>query len=535
MRFELEHEGDLPSIEGVIEKLTFAKNRALSSAELTSYDAFTKKLFERLQTCMRAYNAVDFDNLLTLMVRLFEEFPDVVKKYQQQFRYIMIDEYQDTNPIQYRLAERLAQGHNNLCVVGDDDQSIYGWRGAEVKNILEFAPQMTVKLEQNYRSTPTILKAAHAVIAKNSERLGKELWSRKEMGEQITLFHAPTEEDEAQAVVDRVAFLHRERGIAWKDMAILYRSNTQVRVLEVALMQAAWQKEGNWVRGIPYQVFGGTEFYERSEIKDLIAYLRVIVNPSDQEALLRIINTPRRGISDQTLDLLTQINRKENIPLWKLLKEIPAALADQLSDRGKKGIASFVQIVESAQAKFAQEPLGSSLEWLTERIDYKKAIAEDVKSEKMQDFKWENVTYCIETLKNYENTCKEQNQDSSLHDFLTNTLLDNSGPKRKEKTFKENKLNLMTFHGAKGLEFEVCFLIGLEDHLLPHEKSIGTRGVEEERRLFYVAMTRAKTKLTLTMARSRKRMGKDSPSNPSRFLHEIPKELVRIGSWKVPD
>jgi DNA helicase-2/ATP-dependent DNA helicase PcrA len=537
VRFELEHEGELPSVEKTIETISFAKNRVLTTQDLSEkeLDPLSRKLFDRLQTCLRAYNAVDFDSLLSLTVKLFEEFPEILKRYQTRFEFIMIDEYQDTNPIQYRLAELLSRAHQNLCVVGDDDQSIYGWRGAELKNILDFKPEVTIKLEQNYRSTPTILKAAHAVISRNAERFGKELWSEKDPGELISLFHAPSEAEEAQAVVDRLIALNRNQGIAWKDMAILYRSNTQVRPFEIALMQAVWQRDKEWVRGIPYQVFGGTEFYERSEIKDLLAYLRVISNPLDQEALLRIINVPRRGISDQTLDYLTQINRKQGIPLWKLLKEISdsADFINQLSERAKKGISGFVKILENAQKKFAQDSLSSSLEWFVEQIDYKKAISEEVKDEKAREFKWENVTYCTDVLKNYEAEMESQGlkEEISLHHFLTNTLLNQEKPKQ-EKEFKENRVNLMTFHGAKGLEFEVCFLVGLEDHLLPHEKSLGERGVEEERRLFYVAMTRAKKHLTLSMARKRKRFGKETNSNPSRFLFEIPQEFLKTVSWK---
>ncbi len=538
VRAELEHEGELPGLDGTMEKISLAKNRSASAQDFSA-DPFTKKLFERLQVSMRAYNAVDFDSLLALTVQLFEEFPQVLQRFQQRYQYILIDEYQDTNPVQYRMAELLARGHENLCVVGDDDQSIYGWRGAEVKNILEFISKTVIKLEQNYRSTPTILKAAHAVIARNKERLGKELWSNKDLGDPITLFHAPTEVEEAQSIVERLVWLNRHMGIAWRDMAILYRSNTLVRPLEVALMQGAWQRDSQWVRGIPYHVFGGTEFYERSEIKDLLAYLRVILNPQDQEALLRIINVPRRGIAEQTLDLLTQKNRKENISLWKLIQELERYpdLAGQLSERAKKGLALFVKIIETAQSNFATMPLSSALQCLIEEINYKKAISEEVKSEKMREFKWENVLYCMDELKNYEEEMQTQGleKEISLHHFLTHTLLNGERHEKREKEFKENRVNLMTFHGAKGLEFEVCFLVGLEDHLLPHEKCTGARGIEEERRLLYVAMTRAKKHLTLSMARSRKRMGKEMNSNPSRFLGEIPTELLKISSWKNPN
>ncbi|MBI2812322.1 MAG: UvrD-helicase domain-containing protein, partial [Candidatus Melainabacteria bacterium] len=352
-RHLLEHEGEIPSMEKTLGRISYVKSRGQSFEEVAKEkadfnDPFTADLFGRLKTCMRAYNAVDFDSLLSLTVELFEHYPHVLQKYQERYKYIMIDEYQDTNPIQYKLATLLSAKHNNLCVVGDDDQSIYGWRGAEIKNILNFESETVVKLEQNYRSTPTILKAAGAVIANNAQRHNKELWSTAEDGELITLFHAPTDGEEAQSVVQRMIKMHKDRKIPWREMAILYRSNILSASFEVALTQAVWEKDGKWVRGIPYQVFGGTEFYERAEIKDLMAYLRVITNPLDQEALLRIINVPRRGISDNTLDQLTQLNRKKNIPLWQVLEEIASPLSsdlkNELTDKGLVGIRSFVEL-----------------------------------------------------------------------------------------------------------------------------------------------------------------------------------------------
>ncbi len=546
VRHMLEHEGDLPSLEETITKISYAKSRGLSFEEVAQdkqnwHDNFSADLFKRLQTCMRAYNAVDFDSLLSLTVQLFEEHPDVLERYQDRYRYIMIDEYQDTNPIQYRLAKLLSAKHQNLCVVGDDDQSIYGWRGAEIKNILQFESTTVIKLEQNYRSTPTILNAANAVIAHNEQRHGKQLWSNAELGDPITLFHAPTDIDEAQAVVQRMVRLRKDKKLAWKDMAILYRSNILSRPIELALMNTVWERDGQWIRGIPYEIFGGTEFYERAEIKDIIAYLKAIANPMDQESLLRIINVPRRGISDKTLDHLTQINRSKEIPLWDLLKEIASPLSSEfkndLSDRALKGISSFVNIMEQAQQKFHGNSLNTALSWLIDEIDYKKAITEEVKSEKMRDFKWENVAHCIDALAIYE---EEQNslglqEEISLSHFLSTTLLDQSHLPQRENAQREDKVNVMTFHSAKGLEFAACFLIGLEDHIIPHEKSLMETGLEEERRLMYVAMTRAKKHLTLSMARKRLKMGKEINTNPSRFLFEIPKELIQVKSWQTVD
>jgi superfamily I DNA/RNA helicase len=282
VRHMLQHEGELPSLQETLESLKGG----------TKPTQFVKDLAERLKICMRAYNAVDFDSLLSLTLQLFQEHPTVLEMYQERYLYIMINEYQDTNSIQYQLAQLLSGKYNNLCVVGDDDQSIYGWRGAEIKNILSFPSDTRIKLQQNYRSTPNILKAANALIRNNSERHEKELWSAQKEGAPLTIFHAPTEAEEAQGVIQRMVSFHRDYKIPWKEMAILYRSNILSRPFELGLTQAAWQKEGNWVRGIPYQIFGGLEFYERSEIKDITAYLRAIVNPLDEEALVRIINVP---------------------------------------------------------------------------------------------------------------------------------------------------------------------------------------------------------------------------------------------------
>jgi superfamily I DNA/RNA helicase len=545
-RHLLEHDGEIPSLEKTFSKIAFAKSRGLSFEEIAKdkanwHDQFSADLYERLKTCMRAYNAVDFDSLLSLTVQLFEEHPKVLEYYQDRYRYIMIDEYQDTNPIQYRLAKLISSKHNNLCVVGDDDQSIYGWRGAEIKNILQFESEVVIKLEQNYRSTPTILKAANSVIANNAERHDKQLWSTSEGGDLITLFHAPTELEETQSIVQRIIKMRKEKGIPWNEMAILYRSNILGRPFELALIQAVWEKEGTWVRGIPYEIFGGTEFYQRAEIKDLIAYLRVIANPLDQEALLRIINIPRRGISDQTLDLLTQFNRKRNIPLWNLLTEIASPLSsdlkNDLSAKALAGIQMFIELINEAKGKFSKRPLHSTFAWLIDEIDYKKAIVDDVKSEKMRDFKWENVAYCIDAMAIYEEEQAALNREEeiSLTDFLSNTLLDQDQIVRRDKEQREDKVSLMTFHSAKGLEFTACYLVGLEDHIIPHEKSLLETGLEEERRLIYVAMTRAKKFLTLSMARQRKKMGKEVITNPSRFLFEIPKDLIRITSWQTID
>lgn len=544
----LDHEGQLPSLSTTTEAIIFARNRGLNASEITGtgsewHDQFTQNLYRRLQDCLRAYNAVDFDSLLGLTVELFEKCPDVLEKYQDRYRYIMIDEYQDTNPIQYRLAKMLSDKYNNLCVVGDDDQSIYGWRGADVQNILEFSEATVIKLEQNYRSTNIILKAANAVISNNQKRLGKALWSNKGEGEPIEVFNAPSEIEEAEAVVCRIDRLREKEGLCWGNMAILYRSNALSRNFETALLKYSWKdKDDTWVKGIPYRVFGGVEFYERREIKDLFAYLRVIVNPLDQEALLRVINYPRRGIGEGSLDLLTSHNRSLKIPLWDVLNHVVSEtpgyeqLKEKINIKALDGIQKFLNIISLAKDKFSQPPLHETMKWLIEKISYQKAIAEEVKSTQMRDFKWENVQEFVSALGDYdEHAAKDTEKPYSLHDYVLSSPLERGWNASSVKQEKENKVTLMTFHSAKGLEFPACFLVGMEDHIIPHEKSLKQTGIEEERRLMYVAITRAMKFLTISMARKRKQMGVEAMSRPSRFLFEIPRECLKMTNWHQLD
>lgn len=535
----LGHDGELPSLAPTLAALAEASQDGVLENQASAkswHDQFSKDLYIRLQSTLRAYNAVSFDSLITLTIRLFEEHPQILDRYQERFRYLMIDEYQDTNPAQFRLAELLAQKYQNLCVVGDDDQSIYGWRGADVKNILEFRADEIIKLEQNYRSTPTILEAANAVIGHNKNRHSKKLWTSEAKADPIEIFTAETESLEAGAVIDRIIRCKVEKKLKWKEIAILYRSNALSRHLELALMQAPWQKEGQWVRGIPYEIFGGLEFTERSEIKDLLAYLRTIANPLDQEAILRIINLPRRGISDSCLDELTQENRSSGIDLWTLLVDIAEGKKElPKHPKGVSGVRSFVDLILSAQKRFEKRPLADTLTWLLEKIDYKKAIQDDVKSEKMREFKWENVQECVNALAEYEEEMLRQNtpEEITLQHFIANTTLARQTMQTKGQNKQEDKVQLMTLHSAKGLEFPEVFIIGLEDHILPHEKSVMQTGIEEERRLFYVGLTRAQKHLTLSMAKSRMRMGKAEPTQPSRFLFEIPKEFLQVTSPKI--
>lgn len=515
------------SFQSLSELRTQASQEGITKEEQKKV-AYYKELASELETCLKTYNAVDFDGLLELTVKLFEDHPDVLNQYQTQFQFIMIDEYQDTNQIQYRLAELLAKKHNNFFVVGDDDQSIYGWRGSEVKHILNFKHQTLVKLEQNYRSSPNILNAANAVIKNNKVRHPKVLWSDQPDQEPVHIFHAPTEEEEVHAVIQRILYLHVEKEIPLSEIAILYRSNQLARQFETALLQASYRANGQWVRGIPYQIVQGTEFFERAEVKDLFAYLKVLSNPKDTEALLRIINYPRRGISPKTVEALRALSKGKHLSLWNAL-ELVAREEETLDvpQKARLAIKNFVSTMQQTKQKMVTSSIEAGFSFLIEEIAYQKQLEDDTKSDKARIARVSNIGYTLEMIASYEKTTAKP----TLQDFLCGALLDHQKAQHAQKNSKIDKLQLLTFHSAKGLEFTACFLIALEDNIIPHEKSMQETGLEEERRLMYVAMTRAKKYLTLSMARSRKRNGgKPSPTNPSRFLYEIPSSLLKVAA-----
>lgn len=534
IREELDHEGQLPSIAPTLERIDKArqlgiKPRDLPAVEEVWHHELCDRLFERLQQAFRAYDAMDFNALIEYCVELAESNEEAKQSLLERYHYVMIDEYQDTNPIQDRLAKLLA-GHGNLCVVGDDDQSIYGWRGGQVRNILDFEADHVIKLEQNYRSSGLILKAANEVIAKNTERFQKTLWSNQEGHEKIEVFHAPCENQEAKAVIERLVALKNEQGFKWKDFAILYRSNALARAFESALIQQVWQdKDEQWRRGIPYEVFGGDSFYDCREVRDLVAYLRLICNPKDMEAALRIINQPRRGIGEATVDALTQPIRKEGGTLYDQIQL--AIETSRFNQPITESLKSFSGIIEKARERFSQFPLSDSIRWLLQVIDYEKAIKEEVKSETMRDLKRKNLEQLIQSAKNFEGERKEHYEglDSLdlVSEFIASSELEPSSSFG-GKNRREDAVHLMTFHSAKGLEFPAVYLVGLEDHILPHERSMQDTGLEEERRLFYVALTRAKRHLTLSMSTVRERYGKAQASQPSRFLFDIPQDIMRI-------
>ena len=481
------------------------------------YRTWLPSIYGGYDSALRAANAVDFDDLLRLTDRLWREHPDILAQYQECYRYVMVDEYQDTNMLQYRLVRHLVATHRNLCVVGDDDQSIYGWRGADVRNILGFErdfPDTTiVTLNRNYRSTDTILQAANAVIAQNQARRPKELRSALDKGRAIDWLVVGDDEHEAKSAVAWLEHVRTRAGAGYSDFAMLYRSNTQSRPLEIALRQ----------QGIPYTVIGGQEFFERSEVRDIISYLKVIANPRDEAAFLRVVNMPRRGIGDATLHTLHDICRERGLTLGKAMA---AALDEgQVTKSAAEGMRQFLALISTFRHRFkAQEDTLSNLtRELIDAIHYRDELRRTCKSAAQAEARGENVEAIVGALTQFEAATTKP----TLRAFLDASALNSDDRFDKSGDQQRRGVTLMTIHSAKGLEFPFVFLMGCEDGVLPHEKSMLDAGLEEERRLFYVGVTRARRHLTVFEALSRVRNGRERMSTTSRFLQDIPETLIR--------
>ena len=491
-----------------------AKNRLLSPDEWLQKrggdyrSQKTHDVMTRYEQRLRAANALDFDDLLVKTLQLFVEHPPVLEYYQSRFQYVHVDEYQDTNYAQYQLVRLITRESRNLCVVGDDDQSIYGWRGADIRNILDFEkdfPDATViKLEQNYRSTANILDAANQIIAHNEGRKEKELWTEDGEGEKITLYAAADERDEAAWICQRIRQLQRG-GTPYSSIAILYRMHALSRVLEETLMRA----------GIPYHVYGGTRFYDRREVRDVLAYLRVIQNPADDISLSRIINVPKRAIGDSTVEQLTQYARQNDMSLYAAV----AAPPDTLASRARKSVNDFSSLIVSLL--LAKETLPLS-ELVQKVIDDSGLIAQYQKEENEENqARIENIREFMGAVTEFE----QKSEDKSLFAFLENvalvTELDNqdSAP---------SFVTMMTLHSAKGLEYDAVFMSGMEEGIFPSARAMQEDNrVEEERRLCYVGVTRARKLLHLSYARRRMLFNQMQFNAPSCFLQEIPKRLIR--------
>lgn len=483
-----------------------------------------RALYESYEQGLKLYNAVDFDDLIMLPIRLFHEHPDVLAKYRSRYTYIMVDEFQDTSRQQYELMRLLAD--KNIAVVGDDDQSIYSWRGADYQNIVQFEKDFPgvkeIRLEQNYRSTETILSAANGVISHNTNRKDKKLWSGNGSGKPIELFMPENESAEADFIAESIQGIAMEERRTYDDFGILMRANSQSRAIEEALLQA----------NIPYTMSGGTSFFERLEIKDIVSYLRVAANQSDDINLLRIINTPRRGIGRSTISAINETAKQNASTLWDAIRYLQKDPAGALSDSAKKSLGEFIDTIEGARAKlFGGRGLANKVRELIDDVQYRDyIIGEFQKNEKAVRFKLQNIETLLMSIETWENN--PDNFDPSLFNYLNRiTLLSRDDI---EDDGGKGKVNLMTIHASKGLEFPVVFIAGAEEGLMPHARSVEeTDGdVEEERRLFYVAITRARDKLLITSCQKRRRMQATVDCTPSRFLEEIPENLVEYHEVK---
>ncbi|PKG25143.1 DNA helicase PcrA [Niallia nealsonii] len=501
----------------ILGSISSAKNELITAEEFAKtagdyYSQTVSDVYTEYQKRLRKNQALDFDDLIMQTIHLFQRVPEVLEYYQRKFQYIHVDEYQDTNRSQYFLVKQLASRFRNLCVVGDSDQSIYAWRGADITNILSFEKDYpnakVVMLEQNYRSTKTILSAANKVIGNNSGRKDKNLWTENEEGNKIYYYRADSEQGEAQFVIGKIQELRRETSLSLSEIAILYRTNAQSRVMEEMLLKA----------NIEYSIVGGIKFYDRKEIKDILAYLRLIANPDDDISLQRVINVPKRGIGSSSIDKISNFAGMHDMSMYQALDAIELI---GLSPKITKAATEFRNLIR--QYSEMQEYL--SVTELVEEVIEKSGYEEMLKAEKSIEAqsRLENIEEFLSVTKNFESA----NDDKSLIAFLTDLALVADIDKLDEDGKEADSVVLMTLHSAKGLEFPVVFLIGLEEGVFPHSRSLMEEAeMEEERRLAYVGITRAEKHLYLTNAQMRTLFGRTNMNPPSRFVKEIPEELL---------
>jgi DNA helicase-2/ATP-dependent DNA helicase PcrA len=521
---ELQLDDKLYNANFVYNRISNAKNNLISSAEYVQsehiqsedrasgrgqlgeiYQAYT-------QRCFKA-GAMDFDDLLFKTNVLLKEHPDVLYKYQNRFKYIMVDEYQDTNFSQYLIVKKLAAITENICVVGDDAQSIYAFRGANIQNILNFEkdyPDLRIfKLEQNYRSTQNIVEVANSVIANNKNQLQKTVFSEKEQGEKIKVLRAFSDNEEGKIIAENIAQTHASEGLNYRKFAILYRTNAQSRAMEEALRKL----------GIPYKIYGGQSFYQRKEIKDLIAYFRLTFNPNDEEALKRVINYPRRGIGETSIERIIVAADQHQKTLWEIITNA----ATYLDGRSATPIANFALLIQSLQALAKSNTAYDTALHIAQHSTLLKELYEDKSVEGLS--RYENIQELLNGIKEFSE--REDIEERGLDVFMQDiALLTNDD---KDKDPNADTVSLMTIHSAKGLEFSQVYVVGLEENLFPSQLSLNSRtDLEEERRLFYVAITRAEKKLTLSYATSRYRWGSLTNCEPSRFIEEIAPQYLDL-------
>ncbi|MCS3955463.1 ATP-dependent helicase [Salinibacter ruber] len=509
---------DVVKPRSVQRMISSAKNEMIDQqeyAELARGDQqeIVAEVYPAYERALKQANALDFDDLLLKPIELFEQHEDVLEKYQRRWQYVHIDEYQDTNQAQYVLARKLSGRHKNLCVVGDDAQSIYAFRGADITNILNFDTDYpdatTIRLERNYRSTENIIRLADSIIEENDDQIEKSLWTDNAEGEYVALMEALSEKDEAQKIERRVRDLHLRDGMEYGDFAVLYRTNAQSRAIEEAL-----RKEN-----VPYRVIGGTSFYERKEIKDVLAYLKLLVNPNDTASLQRVINYPTRGIGDKTQERLQRYAQQHNLSLWQAVERVEEI--ETLGTRAERAVGKFRRLIAryASKAGTGSVPADELARDLIQDAGLLSELRKEHTRENLQ--RWENVQELISALAEYV----ESTEDATISTFLQEVALMTDQDEAEEG---DDKVTLMTLHAAKGTEFPVVFVAGLEEGLFPLEQATQEKAeLEEERRLFYVGVTRAEERLYLSWARSRYRYGEQTSNTRSRFLEEVDSDVVR--------
>ena len=483
-------------------------------------------LYERYQRALKAYNAVDFDDLIMTPVMLFRQYPDILSKWQRRIRYLLVDEYQDTNLAQYELVKTLVNEKQALTVVGDDDQSIYAWRGARPENLMQlqtdFPGLEIIKLEQNYRSTGRILRAANTLIDNNPHLISKQLWSELGPGDPLRLISAENEEDECERVVNEIIDMRLKRRCKYSDFAVLYRGNYQAKLVEIKLQS----------QNIPYEITGGQSFYAKTEIKDVMAYLRLLINPDDDNALLRIINPPRRQVGPTTLEKLGNYANQRGLSLYSAIDEV--GLSASMPENNLQRLRRFKHWVQQVSKNvYSGNPIAAINEMLSD-ADYLGWLHQNASSDHVAQKRWENVNFLLaqltQVLKNDPSDNENDKGDSAIENAIAKLILRDILD-REEQESADDKVQLLTLHAAKGLEFPHVFMIGMEEDILPHRNSVEGGQIEEERRLAYVGITRAQRTLTMTCARQRTQFGEKSATTPSRFVDELPEDdLIRIGS-----
>ncbi|MBU1076815.1 MAG: UvrD-helicase domain-containing protein [Spirochaetes bacterium] len=511
------------NINIILRQISLAKNnnlflRYFDRIEHEEYKLTVKNIYKRYEELLKNYNAVDFDDLIVLPIKILKKNEEIRESYHQQYQYILVDEYQDTNDIQYQFLKLLINKKNNICVVGDDDQAIYGFRGSKVEHILKFEKDFpntkTVKLTSNYRSTPVILEAANRIIRNNKSRHEKEITSIKKGGSKILLKESHSELEEAEFVAGQILKYHHETKVPWEDMAVLYRTNFQSRPFEEAFR----------FKSIPYILIGGMQFYDRKEVKDILAYLKVIANEKDDMSLLRILNYPRRGIGDKSIYNLNQYSIKKKICLYDALSH--AHEVEDLKSEALTNTVAFHTLIKKYKNEFfhSKKPMYRIAYDLVRQVKYEDQLKNEVNEPRLIKRKMYNISELISGIRNYEEEAAATGEKANLFNYLNRVSL---LTKDEEDQEEEGKVSLMTFHLSKGLEFQVIFLVGIENDFLPHLRSIedGT-AIDEERRLFYVGITRAKDHLVISYARNRKKFGLLEEKQPSIFISEIPEEII---------